>query len=992
MSENESSSKKRSKLDLNPFKSNFSSIKKHSKWLIPLFCILIAMSMSIYLRTMPLHMPITDQWAEDTVMNFYQNQVSNQINSQYVNLPEANKQALAQKELDKVLSDNADRVASDIEGLSNQYKEQFRDDDGNLYILGIDPYYYLRQSSNLLENGHPGTEIIGGESKDMFRLPPKGVSSPLNFHLWMIAFVHKLLNLFLEIPLVLSFFLIGTIFSALSVIPSFFIGRRITKNNVGGFFTAMLIAVSQFFVARTTGESSDTDVYTVFFPLLITWLFLESFESSKLKRGLFYSVLAGISVGLFSSAWSGWWYVFDFTLASMGTYLLYRLFQNRNKVVEYIKSSECLNNLKVGLTYFVTSLSLVFVLIGKDSLFSFITGPFSFLSLKDVGVRSIWPNIQTTVAELNVQALSNVINTLGGRLVFFLALVGIFFTIFIKDKHGRNDIKIFVILTIWFAASLYATTKGVRFILQATPVFAISFGAFLGISWAYASKWLHKNINLSKNISKITMFILLALFLIQPIQAGYDQAYGSVPSMNDGWYDTLSKINNEAPQEAVITSWWDFGYWFMAVGNRPATFDGAAQVGYDAYWVGKSLITADEKLTVGLVKMVNCGQDSGFNELNKVIKNHAKSIDVLEEIIVEDKDSAIAILSDNGLSSLEIASVIKYTHCDAPVDYYITSEDMVGKAGVWGHFGSWDFNKAMMYQAISGLERSEAVSFLVNDFGLSEEDADQYYYEIKTTDADKWISPWPGYHSGLNSCSKTDNNLVCEISSRQGTMKFNVDLSSMNVTIDTGSSENIVSPDSVVYATNEGVKEKNFDNSGQKTGVSLILVPNGDGFKAMLSDPLHADSVFTKLFFFNGHGLECFEKFDDVTQFTGGRIITWIIDYQCNNENQVYFVSEDEVKGSHILIGLDNRTEEEALKIAEDILEDLSPDNFAEKAEEYSEGPSASRGGDLGWFGKGMMVPAFEEVAFSLKVGEISKPVLTQFGYHLIFVEDIRVE
>ena len=49
-------------------------------YFIPLFCILIAMSMSIYLRTMPLHMPITDQWAEDTVMNFYQTQVSNQIN------------------------------------------------------------------------------------------------------------------------------------------------------------------------------------------------------------------------------------------------------------------------------------------------------------------------------------------------------------------------------------------------------------------------------------------------------------------------------------------------------------------------------------------------------------------------------------------------------------------------------------------------------------------------------------------------------------------------------------------------------------------------------------------------------------------------------------------------------------------------------------------------------------------------------------------------
>lgn len=992
MSENESSSKKGSKLDFNLFKSNLSLIKKHSKWLVPLFCILIAMSMSIYLRTMPLHMPITDQWAEDTVMNFYQTQVSNQINSQYVNLPEANKQALAQKELDKVLSENADRVASDIEGLSNQYKDQFHDDDGNLYLLGIDPWHYYRQTYYLLENGHPGSDIVDGESKDMYRLAPNGLNYGSEFHSWIGSIIHKLLNIFIEVPLILSFFLIGTIFSALSVIPSFFIGRRITKNNVGGFFTAVLIAVSQFFVARTTGESSDTDVYVVFFPLLIVWLFLEAFESEVLKDKLIWITLAGLSAGLFSFAWGGWWYVFDFILASIAIYILHLLYIGKKDFKKVIKSEPVINSVFLGGLFFIISIMSSSLLVGLNTSLEFIFGPFDFISLKDVAVRSVWPNIMTTVAELNVQSISNVINTLGGKLVFFLALIGIFLTLLGKDKQGHRNVKVFVMLALWFAASLYATTKGVRFILQATPVFAISFGAFLGIIWFYASKWLNKNINLSKNLSNITMFILLALLLIQPIQAGYNQAYGSVPSMNDGWYDTLDKINSEAPQDIIITSWWDFGYWFRSIAKRPVTFDGGTQVGYGAYFVGKSLITDDERLTSGILRMLNCGQDSAFNNLDSIIGHHARSIEILEKIIIVSKNDAIEILSDEGLSSIEIASIIKFTHCDAPVDYYITSEDMVGKAGVWGHFGSWDFNKAMMFQDVSGLERSEAVSVLVNDFGLSEEDADQVYYEVKTTDADQWISPWPGYHSGLNSCSKNDNNLVCEVSSRQGTMIFNVDLGSMNVTINTGSSGDIVSPYSVVYATSEEVKEKKFDNSGQLVGASLILIPNGDGFKAMVADPLHANSVFTKLFFFNGHGLECFEKFDDVTQFTGGRIVTWVVDYQCNNENKVYFVAEEEVKASHILVGLDNRTEEEALEVVNEILKDLNANNFAEKAEKYSEGPSAPQGGDLGWFRRGVMVPAFEEVAFSLEVGEISEPVLTQFGYHLILIEDNRVK
>lgn len=63
---------------------------------------------------------------------------------------------------------------------------------------------------------------------------------------------------------------------------------------------------------------------------------------------------------------------------------------------------------------------------------------------------------------------------------------------------------------------------------------------------------------------------------------------------------------------------------------------------------------------------------------------------------------------------------------------------------------------------------------------------------------------------------------------------------------------------------------------------------------------------------------------------------------------------------------------------------------FEEVAKSESEGPSAPNGGDLGYFNRGAMVPPFDEVAFSLEKGEVSDPVLTQFGYHLIQVVDKR--
>ncbi|WP_414837581.1 peptidylprolyl isomerase [Candidatus Nanosalina sp. VS9-1] len=86
----------------------------------------------------------------------------------------------------------------------------------------------------------------------------------------------------------------------------------------------------------------------------------------------------------------------------------------------------------------------------------------------------------------------------------------------------------------------------------------------------------------------------------------------------------------------------------------------------------------------------------------------------------------------------------------------------------------------------------------------------------------------------------------------------------------------------------------------------------------------------------------------------------------------------DEIRASHILV--DN--EEHAKQIKLDL--DRTDKSFAELAKEKSEGPSGDNGGDLGTFGRGKMVPEFEKVAFDLDVDEVSDPVETEFGWHII--------
>lgn len=90
-----------------------------------------------------------------------------------------------------------------------------------------------------------------------------------------------------------------------------------------------------------------------------------------------------------------------------------------------------------------------------------------------------------------------------------------------------------------------------------------------------------------------------------------------------------------------------------------------------------------------------------------------------------------------------------------------------------------------------------------------------------------------------------------------------------------------------------------------------------------------------------------------------------------------------EVKASHLLV----ESQEEAEQCRKEILGGKS---FSEVAKAVSKCPSSSKGGDLGYFTKGRMVPQFERAAFELEVGEVSEPVQTQFGWHLITVTDKR--
>lgn len=167
-------------------------------------------------------------------------------------------------------------------------------------------------------------------------------------------------------------------------------------------------------------------------------------------------------------------------------------------------------------------------------------------------------------------------------------------------------------------------------------------------------------------------------------------------------------------------------------------------------------------------------------------------------------------------------------------------------------------------------------------------------------------------------------------------------------------------------------------------------------------DSSSRDSLFSeKLRDYNGATSE-YTLVNDIEP----RLAQFIVDFNkgdikgpIQTSDGTYFIRVDDirtgenkvVKASHILIKFDENKDSAKAETARIMKEAKSGKDFAALATQYSQDPgSAKNGGDVGFFAKGQMVPEFEEAAFNANVGDIVGPVETQFGYHIIKVEDSK--
>ena len=957
-----------------------SSIKKNSVLLL-FILVLIPVILTVYIRVQPQYLAVTESWAASSVNNYYRSQIAQSVNAQYPNLPQANKDTLINQQLDQFLASNKDNVQQQVKSTADYFKSGFQYQENNVtytFLGDLDSYFFLRYARNLLTKGSYCDEIRDGQCRDNLMFAPLGTNIGPTMHPYGIFYLYKFLHMLNpKVNLMQTAFFLPTFLAVIAVIAIFFVARRL-MNSTAGFFAAMFLAVSPMFLSRTLG--SDTDIWNVMFPLIILWIFLEAFEAKSLVKKAVLAALSGLFMGIFSLAWGGWWYIFDFMLATLIIYILFVIVKNYVKHKKFSKLiwKEIIPTLIILGILVISSVIFISLINSFGAFKEALSEPLHRVeTFKEAAHADYWPNIQTTVAEMNEAGIDTIMSqTAFGKNIFFgLALLGIILTLVSKkpslkeyiiivgsaflflilvskaginlssrsiylylfalmipvaiallmllfeknnsnskeagDEEFKVDIKPAILLIIWFVGMIFASTKGVRFILLLIPAFAVAIGVAMGYIYQYLSSMISKEFKIPPMITKVVIFILLCLILIMPLRAGIATGESFVPSMTRGWWDSLTKIRVESSPDAIINSWWDFGHWFKYVANRSVTVDGGGQDYQLAHWMGTILVADNEDQAINTIRMLDCGSKETYMTLLADTNDVLLSVGLTKTIIMQDEEDARKTLEKAGISSGAIDKTLGYAFCTPPEHYLITSEDMVGKSGVWAHFGYWDFNKAYMIREVRPKDSDEGIKLLREKFNYTEDQASILYYELQSLDSDRamndWISPWPNYLIGnwigcqkVNATQQTGNDtnstnatkvkefLACPINSViSDTTNGKTVLELAAIDLEDYYNSSLVLgaydttgykrgagsaiPSEFVLFFNDTIKTVKMENVTFPYAVLIDMVNN----QLLITDPLLSESLFTKLFYLDGRYTTHFEKFSDTVDITGSRIIVW---------------------------------------------------------------------------------------------------------------------
>jgi len=780
---------------------------KRARWLdigIMLIMVLILISVTISIRMMTVDMPYFDDRAEQVMDQRLQSTIASQVSSEPGLLPgERSAEAARRYELQK----KSPEMKEAIDNLASQYKSYYRDPDGMNYLYGGDPYYYLSQTRGIIEEGITPRQ----------NLP------------YIYAGIYRILSIFSpSMELKQAVFYIPVMFGVIAVLLMFFIARKLA-GDAGGFIAGLFLALSPSFLLNTRAGFIDTNSFNIMISLCIVLLFLYTMD---MKKGSYFTG-AGLllSLAAFGMIWNGWFYI----LCILAGYLIV--------LFAYISIIRARHDRK----WFWTLVGVIAS--GIIAILLFATSKYMRnIILKFRLKETFFPSGMLTVAELQGYSFMDLLSRLAGPIFFCIALCAVVSIIYrlLKNMKQDNDWKAifdssrdilfiaFYILILFFVP-LFAK----RFTIYLLPAYALAIGYGIFLLLPYIQKFIASiHLNMNKRIIRYIVIGLISALMILSIQPALKANMRTIPHMNDAIYNTAVEIRDNSGEDARIDLWWDYGYLYEAISEREVLFHGGSFDSPKLHWISRALLTDDENLSAGILRMLDCkGEDKAFTLLSKT-NDEKDSMQILYDLVSFDGVEAQSYIDKNGLPQ----KILDYTHCVPPESFMVVGSELSTKMSVLNYYANFDFTKNYDKMSIEGMGYDEAVEYFMGEYNLSAKEAEKQYLDVLSYDPKEIRSAT--FISDIIQCDSTGSTLACD--------KYMIDLADMDARAGN------MHPSAFIYYDGE-VNRTHYDDALYP--YTMVVMKRGATYDFFLLNPEFDGSVLVSLLFFDGADLEHFSLF-----------------------------------------------------------------------------------------------------------------------------------
>ena len=338
-------------------------------------------------------------------------------------------------------------------------------------------------------------------------------------------------------------------------------------------------------------------------------------------------------------------------------------------------------------------------------------------------------------------------------------------------------------------------------------------------------------------LKKYLAVIVVVLALVSPSVCGaYQTADHVVPGTSDPMWNAMTWIDENMPEDTVITSWWDFGYLFEIAADRQVTFDGGSQSGERAFWLGQAMTTDNLELSAGIFRMLDTTGDRAVDALDEINGgNTSQTTSILIDILpMTASDAKNTLVNTYHLTDAQANEVVSYTHPENPRPViFVASSDMLQKAGWWTYFGQWDFEK---------------------------QNSTNYQYYLPTSEA----TVEPGQSAKVNMLNESGMaiNVVIDRGTGNNTTTADIETtyaSNGSQIMINGSEYNPLNASRLVIVE-DGQIVKNESINGSDGNYTLFLMGVGNTYTPIIMSNILENSMFTRLYLEGGFGQNIFTQ------------------------------------------------------------------------------------------------------------------------------------